>query len=841
MRYSVLALAINSLSLQYALANESSVNPNAEQNDNTAQIFHLSPIDVYVTPRTDVGATYYSQEKIGQTANSNKTISDFLKVNPNVQFSQDAMAGGEQGELKATDISINGALPYDNKLLLDNISLNNLINPADGSNDFAITGMGGSSFATTINTDLICDLTVLDSNVSAEYGEFTGGVVQAKTCAPKTAIGQLHGSVSYDYTSSAWSRFNYVDEDEFLLFENNQHKEYQKDYIKQGLATQLYGRLSEDLAFSLGASKRWSEIDYTTKLVNTLHSPQQKRDNQNINLNLYANLNPQHQLKLGLQYQNDHANLNQVHVRDSGKRIDEENTALEFELKSSFDAADVTQSLVYQQQKRDNQAQRNELVVWLPSESKNWSNSNTATQGGYGHQQQQLDRLEYKIKAELKPFDFLDTQHRMTVGAGYGHYQAEWARLGATYSYFKPSGVGIAGIDSCLNASGERDAYCDESYEDGKGQYHIRRHHYHAGDIGISQDRGYIFIEDNINWQNMIKANLGMRAEYDSISKQTHLAPRTSLHYLPFADERLKLTTGWNRYYANNAFNYKLQDGINNLSYDESRKTIDDAWLVNGPALKSNVARSQLDVPATDETVFAISSRLGILDGQIKYVHRDNKDQVHRYRTSFSPLVYEYGNWGKSQADVVTFTLSNHIPLTVGSSLNHFTLALDHTDIKRNFNSSEDSFILENEVPYSIYNGKIIVDQARPAANFSRPWTARLSVDSAFQNIPLKISQSFRYRSDYDAMVSSSIPKAERPEFNGYIIEDRYEATRIAGAFTWDVRTTYDVNIGKDQYMTFGLTVNNLLNKHNKYTESGESKLKSELGRQFVADIRFNF
>ena len=70
--------------------------------------------------------------------------------------------------------------------------------------------MMGSSQAVTINTDLLCKITLLDSNVGAEFGEFTGGVVSAETCSPQTEIGKIHGSLSYDYTSDHWSDINFL-------------------------------------------------------------------------------------------------------------------------------------------------------------------------------------------------------------------------------------------------------------------------------------------------------------------------------------------------------------------------------------------------------------------------------------------------------------------------------------------------------------------------------------------------------------------------------------------------------------------------------------------------------
>lgn len=833
MRYSTLAMALTSLNMQFVWAE-----PVMQQHDQ--KVFLLPEIQVVAEQEDGVGKTHYDQEKIQQIANSNKTISDFLKINPNVQFSQDALSAAKQGELKASDISINGALAYDNKIMLDNVSLNNSINPAGGNNEFAMTGMGGSSVATTINTDLICDLTVLDSNVSAEYGEFTGGVIKAKTCAPKSKIGELHGKISYDYTSSAWSKYNYIDDAEALLFEDNNSDEYQKEFVKQGVTSSLYGNLSEDIGFSLGVSQRWSDIDLTSKMVNQMQSANQQRENQNVNLNAYIKLNPQHQLKLGVQYQNDQADLNQPQVKDSGKKIDETNTAFEAELVSNLNQVKFTQSLVYQQQDRKNDSQRNESIGWNSSSQKNWSNSNVASEGGYGDQQQALDSLEYKIKAELPTFKFGQADHQINIGAGYGHYEADWSRLADAYSYFLPA-KSTTGITSCHNNLGNIDAHCEEKNALDAGQYHIRRNLLQAGQIDVQQDRAHLFVEDKINWNNTIKLNLGLRADYDSLSKGTNLAPRSNVQYLPFADERLKLTAGWNRYYANNAFGYQLLDGINTLQYNQTRQTIHDDWVSTGYASTTNVQRSQLDVPVTDESVFAISSRLGMFDAQLKYVHRDNKDQIRKYRVGINPNIDEYDNIGKSEADVYTFSLSNHTPIQWGISLNRISLGVDYTDVTRNFNSYEDSINPLTYDPYIVYEGKVIDEANRPADNFARPWTARLAIDTQFSNLPLKISQLLRYRSNYDAMVATAIAKEDRFEHQGYMVDTQYNKTKIGSALNWDIRSAYDVQLAKDQIMTLGLTVNNVLNRHNKFTDSGSNNLQSEIGRQFIADISFKF
>ena len=71
----------------------------------------------------------------------------------------------------------------------------------------------------------------------------------------------------------------------------------------------------------------------------------------------------------------------------------------------------------------------------------------------------------------------------------------------------------------------------------------------------------------------------------------------------------------------------------------------------------------------------------------------------------------------------------------------------------------------------------------------------------------------------------------------------------MGSAINWDVSASYDFKVGRDDQLTLGLTINNLTNKHNKYTQNqdsmksnlGSNGVYSESGRQFVADISYKF
>ncbi|QIO08532.1 TonB-dependent receptor plug domain-containing protein [Acinetobacter lanii] len=787
--------------------------------------------------KKEVGQHTYSKEDLERTPNTQKTITDFLKVNPNVQFSNTALSGGTQGELTAQEISINGALFYDNKFLVNNLDIGNHLNPVS-SGDAGATSLAGGGLSATMNTDLLCELEVLDSNISAEYGEFMGGVVKAKTCSPKTKTGEVHGSVSYDYTNSDWSNIHFIDDEEFDDFEKNTDATYQKDFVKQGISATVYGKARDDLGISVSASRRWSDIGLTANLANQPESNQQ-RQIDHLNANIYYDFNDKNKLNVGLYLQNETASKKINNIQSGSYESKKNNFALDAAFMSDFDHFKLQQNIVLQRKQMLKDSASNEAILWNHSADKPWGTGSTSTQGGYGDLASTENNVEYTIKAELEPLAFLKTNHLLKFGAGYQHQEANWERPESAFMYYPPiKNMGL-GISSCTTNDGQIDKYCDLSYDkDGiQGQYLAKRYHYQAGENEVVQDNVHAFFEDQIHWQNYLKMRLGVRYDYDSIAKKHNVAPRTNLQILPFGNASLVLTGGWNRYYGNNSFSYQLEDGVNALTIEERRNSINDDWIFYKNVTGTNVGRSALDTPYADETVWALSSDLGNVRTQVKYVHRDNKNQIRKNRVEGTE--YTYTNQGQSQADTYTFEIGSIQPFSLWGSENRISLAADYTDIKRNFNDYNDS-LFNNEDVYIRYNGKIIENVDRPADNFARPWSARLMLDTQFKHIPLTINHLFRYRSSYDAMTLNTLKGQNIIQYKDEFITKDYLPTRVKDAFTWDIRANYALNTGKKTSTILGLTVNNLLDAHHYYLNS-EGRKVSEMGRQFIADISFKF
>ena len=848
---SKLSLAIIATLTTSAFANE-----NQTQTNNDDPLVSLNTIVVEADKNNEVGKTVYTQEELQKTPNSSKNITDFLKVNPNVQFDREQRSATTQGELRPAEISINGAQSYQNKFLINGVNNSNILDPGGALGSDSYQGFNTGSQGMAINTDLLCKLEVLDSNVSAEYGEFTGGVISAESCAPQTEVGKVHGTIIYDYTESDWARYNNVTPNDPSESEEPTDLN-QKEFKKQGLSTSLYGRATENLGLNIYASTRQSLIPVKSGLADQ-YMIDQERNNTNIGSTFFYQASDNNKLKFGFDYGDIDALSYIESRRNSDSKSNTQSLAIFGELESRLSKSTVIQKLNYQKMDSQRVASDNRGIFWQYAEgSKDWIDTPTSSTAGVGEGtasgslNQIQDSISYAVKSIIDPIKLGNTTHQWTAGAGYDHYNVKWERPEDVYLFNNTGRTNLSTTQACS----VNDPLCDSAVTlNGKnGQYFFKGNLYKAGSTSTQQDKWNVYIQDQIKWGNW-DARIGLRSDYESISSDYNLAPRTSLKYRPFGDDRLQIVSGFNRYYSAQTLATRLRQDIADLKYNierEQKNPSSTTWKeIQDSGYTNNL--SNLKTPYSDEMVFAITSQIRDWELGLKWVNRDSKDEITRDRyvseQTLNGKVYfwgtdyfTYGNNGRSEADIFTLTLRNLQPLNFFSTSHQFALGADYSDIFKNFVDYSENFQanhpIDSEDRLVQYGGKIISWADRPAENFNQPWTARFSWDIGFENIPLKINNFFSYKSSYEDAI-----RVKDIEYNGEMI-DAFEIEKIKPRFSWDMRTTYDFKAGQNKNAILGLTINNLTNRKNTYTSSNmnSNTLKSEIGRQFIADVTFKF
>lgn len=824
------------------------------------QLAHrLQPIFLQAQEREEVGEAQYNAEEIKQMPNASKSISDFLKLNPSVQFGRDAESAGKQASLAAEEISINGAPSFSNKFVVDGVNTSNTFDPVGELADSNYYGFPANSQTANINTDLICQLSVVDSNASAEHGQFQGGVISAQTCAPKTQIGKLHGTLQYDYTTANWSRFNYVDSAEELKYETDQDADHPKEYTTQGLSASIYGKVNEAWGFNAFASRRNSRIPVLSGFTDTEKIKTQEQ-NDNVGLTLYFNPTEQDSYQLGVQHFNYDKEGYYKNVIGSNYDVQTLTDSIFLNAQNRFDQFSLTQNLNFRRSQLNRQVLNNSSTIWYYAEgSKDWRDlapGESLTEGGFGGNLiNQESQLSYDVKAQLQDIHLGSTKHRFKIGGGYQHHQGSWERPDEMFVYTTRANLGAS---NCALG----DLQCDEAdliYRPNSnsipqtwtGQYSRAGTYYAAGKFTARQDLWSAFAEDEIQWKN-VKARLGLRTDYDSLASNINIAPRLYFEYRPFNDDHLRLSTGINRYYGTTFLITELDEKAYGTQASLSRAASystdwsaenEYGWLKNFPNTVSTAAvrASDLKTPYSDELMFALDGQFNRFDWGLKWVHRDFKDQVFEQRvfktntSGMEVLDYRtYSNTEGGEADTFTLSLNTHQPFTWLSTEHNIGLALSYLEqnTKKGSYKTADS---NAQHDFVYLNGDFVQYNQLPTTD--APFTARLNWNIKGKDIPFNLNHFFYFR---DGSINY-VKTQDEIEFGlNRETVPIYEAQKFASKFRWDTRLTYDYQLAKDQHLIFGLTVNNVLNKANKaVTESGSAY--SEEGRRFIADVSYKF
>ena len=868
--YSTLSIAICSALTSTVFAE---MVQDSTQQPNTS--VKLTTIVVEAAENNEVGTTIYTAEQLQNMPNGKKTIADFLRQNTNVQFSRDTLNAGNQASLAPEKISINGAQFYDNKFVVNGVNTSNTFDPVAETNDISFNGVSSQSQTANINTDLLCELEVIDSNASAEHGEFQGGVISAKTCAPKSKIGEIHGSVSMDFTSSKWSRFNFVNQIEELDSEELEYyssDQYHREYDIYGLSASIYGNLNENWGLNLNTGLRQSIIPvlsgYSNQKIDT------KENNNSLGLTAFYTPDENTKYQFGIDlfdYNRDGYISNSIHsdytisTLTNTYFVQSEHILNNFKLENSLNYR-TTDSL--------RELDQDYSASWIYADGdKDWGANATPTstvmEGGIGGDlSNKQSSLSYDIKASLNPITLNTFQHSIQLGFGYRHNEGTWDRKSEHTSYtgsgYQREQNSITGAyqdrkDEFGNKIPSRgnlgdtvcaigDALCSDTpfiyklsntdIQQWNGQYFKTGARYEAGTLTARQDQWSSFIQDEISWKNF-KARLGLRADYDSLTSNLNIAPRTRLEYLPFNNNILRLTSGFNRYYGVTYLITELTEKANIYrntitrgdTYNQSWSAENNyGWSSSPYEAGSNTKATDLNTPYNDETTFSVDGEVANLQWGLKWVNRDFHDAIRK-----NSLLKSFENVDGGEADTYTFNLRNIFPYHALKTQHSFNLGLSYVNDKT-YSSTYKASDSANNDKWAFVDGEFYQIGSLPTKD--SPFTARLNWLVQSPSSTWGWNNFLYYRSGSTNYVATK----DKVPLNSDSSEKAivYEEKDFTSKFTWDTRATYNWNLTPDQKIIFGLTVSNVLNKKNQaVTNTGT--LYSEEGRRFIADVTFKF
>ncbi|MGX2984827.1 TonB-dependent receptor plug domain-containing protein [Helicobacter sp. 23-1048] len=783
-------------------------------------------------------------------------MSNALKILPNVQLNDPKRTANTAGELNPASISISGGLPAQNNFLLDGFSINNDLDPFGGS------GVGGmletyarSGFPQGLNVDtsLLDSITVLDSNISARYGRFSGGIVESTIRKPRT--NGLHGTFSAQYANSNFSNLPLQSNMLPNLYSlpiisaNSRNENYQPNFSKTIYRASLETYLTEHFAILAGISFASSSIPLSTfqtfqvgsndSREQSTGTKDQTRANDNYFVKLFINPNENFNLEYNFAYMPQsstyfHPNTpDSTYVMKSGGR--------QMGVKTSWDTeyglwlANVNYSNLENSRDTESSFIKNPTTFY-------------PVQGFFPSINQKQDTLSVKNDFAFTPLESSAITHSFLAGLEFIYQKASMERTKEHRAYiacgFDLTGaVDIFGVNSsnCANydGSGTMYAYSPIARDFSAYSYSL----YGEDEAEFDLGRG-----------GEMNARLGLRLDGDfNYFKRHKIAPRFSLTYITPAPRswRTEFTLGANRYYARNLITYGYRSllGADRLVFTRANNT--SPWQVvrrETASYRHSVELNGVDLPYDDELMGAITQNLSDFVLSVKYISRSGKKQITNTPTNAGVEILS--NNGSSSADIISASLSHKEPLLTGQVEHFYYLSLDWSNARRNYNPYINGADMYSANDIVILDGVSMPYSAMPSQKINQPLTIRLNASHStiFKNVKLNLNNFLRFRDSYQQIVLTNM---RIPTGGG--MNYTMQTMNLQSAFMWDMRIGLEREVWKGSALFVNIDIYNVLNSKNLTTlgvqdgvllfgiPTGTSVLMYEMGRSFWAQVGFKF
>lgn len=794
----------------------------------------------------------------------NGDIGSALKILPNVQANNASNTSKTPGEISPANLSISGGLSYQNNFLLDGFEINNDLDPAGSSSNTQPRQRSALSQGLNVDTSLLESIQVLDSNVSAAYGRFSGGVVEANIRKPRTDKGITkgwHANLSWAYTSSAMTKYYELQNSALAELGSSSNENYQPNFYKNIVRTSLEGYITKNLGLIASYSTVRSIIPLQSYNNGT---SEQKQDQKRVSDNYYFKLNYNPTQNLTLEYnfgfmpqdntyftpnfKNSRYTMRQGGIQTGLKALYQTNIGLS------------SNTLSYSRLENSRRSDANYYTMINGSE------------GQYGSVNQIQNNINLKTDFLFSPLVLNFFAQNFRVGLELIYQDATRDRTEDSHMYiYGGTPQNNVGVWNRLP-----DSFGFISAND-KQFYHTMGI-IKAGKTSFDTFTYGIYAEDDMSFDldkgGEIKMRFGLRLDGDNYMDKHKIAPRFSLSYITPVNKEWQttLTFGANRYYGRNLLAYRFYSDALNNRRAYYRCHVNDSWQelgssapncnngldyskISNEVVKTGNRLRDLEVPYDDELMSAISQNLGIFSASLKYIHREGKNQI-----TTSSLVstsagqgktYMWGNDGRTTSDIISFILTNTTPLDTFGIGHFYLFVLDWNNTKRNFNTHSADYDLDDNI---VYNGVFTTYENMPAQKYNQPITLKLSTTHTFYISHTKWlwNNFFSWRGKYQRIVLDKLSSGTCKETNTagcYTFSDK----TLGNIFNWDMRLGFEVDIYKGQTLYVNFDIYNVLNSKNLVTLSGEdgvllygvpsnaAVLGYGLGRQFWAQVGYKF
>ena len=680
------------------------------------------------------GVARYGRETIAAAPAANGHLAELLRLNPAADFAREGGLSASSAVLRPGEVSFHGQPFYQNLFLIDGADTVNDLNPGDATDIWSTPSLvaphGGSSpQGYYVNVDLLDAVEVYDSNVPAEYGGFTGGVVASKL---KRHDGEDRLEMRFGLKRDEWESFHVdatEDGEPDIAGADYYSARYIPDYFKPNMRISMRRGFGA-VGVTLGVSRRRSRFmqEYEKRYHVGRREVRHIRYQDQID-NVVGRIDGSidgNELGLSFRY---------AKRRHDGLTATTYDGAFEKEHDGYGATGDWTRSLGVGTLQLQFSFDR--LGDSLDSDSDQFTFHEYAEgsavesqwEGAFG------DSVSAQRRFGLKP------KWTATIArGGVEHAIAVGGEVRRTRSFYERPNDITFHLYWCIRDNGRNG--CRDMDGDGASsagdEYLSRISHYYAGEVELRYGELTAYVEDRIRlgrWQ----FNLGLRADRNSFLGNLDVAPRLSVEWDVFGGDESRLVAGANRYYGRSFLRYELNDAI--YGWRDSVQYNVDGTVRREFSYDNRTGAADLKTPYSDEWMLGWTQAFEWATARLQFVAREGRDGVSRVLVDCDRNVahamrfncadgmddgkYFYANDGRSSTRSGTVELASARPLRLAGTETSFRLALGFksSDGNRQTDDAYDERIDEDLIHYQ---GELIASTALPAWDFNIPFTTRL-------------------------------------------------------------------------------------------------------------------
>lgn len=697
----------------------------------------------------DSGTSVIDEAAIAADTPGSGDVNQLLKALPTAQFSLDERSATREDlqDIRPEQISISGGRPYDNLFLIDGIGVNSQLDTSD-TTPFDFNEVAGATPQTIwLDSGLIGAISVRDSNVSARFGGFTGGVVEVETRDPSRGFGM---TATYSATSTDLTSFKLSDASSDRLAGDLPPE---PDYDKQRWGLSLDLPISDRLRLLAGYNHSSSEVVYqrSANYGGGLFGQSSTSENYLLkaNANLPAGVTLDAQVAYS-PYESEASNANGINnliVSNGGGLVGS------VRLEGDIGGGEWSLKAGYASSRTDRDSPENNFSRPSAAPSVNYCSSTNCTEGGFGSIRQRQDSftLSGDYEAPLWNGD-------MSFGFDFQRVEAQKRRLQTNRAY-QTSSVATGSLGPNVVCESASDPACVT------GEYALTRYQeYRAydaradvADIGLWGE--YRLLAGGFD------VRAGLRFGYESFLGHSTWSPRISVaHDLPFG---MTGTVGLNRYYGRSFLGYAIREQYpDNYTYQRTarvsgaQRIFSENWTLSSTSRGTRYSDADLKTPYSDELTLALSGQLFGGEWRARGILREGRDEFAR--SSSERLVYNPETGGTST--FTSYTVTNEgetayqgLSLEYLRDFGRHTLSLSTnlskttTNAENYFETSDDDLFDSEQV---FYQGQVIslldILRENQRLDFASPFIVNASLSSSWWGGRLQTTLNGRFRDGFE-------------------------------------------------------------------------------------------